>query len=84
MVEIADTSLGRDRLDKQAMYAENRIPIYWIVNLVDGIVHMYSDPTGPSETPRYQTRNDFGPDTLIPVILDGQTVGSIQTNDFLV
>ena len=84
VVEIADSSLDRDRLDKQSMYAENRIPVYWVVNLVDGIVHSYTDPTGPSHTPRYQIRNDYDRDAAIPIVLDGQVVGTIRASDILV
>src|SRR4051794_32544531 len=33
VVEVADTSLTRDRVDKQRLYARAQIAAYWIVNL---------------------------------------------------
>ncbi len=44
VVEVADTSLGRDREIKAALYAEAGIPEYWVVNLVEKVVEVYRDP----------------------------------------
>ncbi len=35
VVEVADTTLSYDRLNKAAVYARNAIPEYWILNLRD-------------------------------------------------
>jgi Uma2 family endonuclease len=35
VIEIAESSLARDRTDKWAAYASGGIPVYWIVNLID-------------------------------------------------
>lgn len=43
-IEVADASLGRDRDYKQAIYAESGIPVYVIVNLIDRVVEVYTDP----------------------------------------
>ncbi len=45
-VEISDTSLAFDRTRKQATYAKNGIPEYWIVNLIDRRVEVYRQPEG--------------------------------------
>jgi Uma2 family endonuclease len=83
VVEVADSSLVRDQLDKSRIYARDRIPVYWVVNLIDRRVEVYSDPTGPCDDPRYHTLNVFGPATAVPVVLDGVTVGTIPVNDLL-
>ena len=44
VVEVADSSLRLDRRFKVGLYARARLPEYWIVNLVDGIVEVYRDP----------------------------------------
>ena len=49
VVEVADTSLLYDRTEKAAMYASAGIPTYWIVNLQDGVLEVYSQP----ESERY-------------------------------
>ncbi len=45
-VEVSDTSLAFDRTTKQAAYARNGVPEYWIVNLIDGVVEVYRQPDG--------------------------------------
>lgn len=46
VVEVADSSLRLDRRVKAALYAQARLPEYWIANLVDGVLETYRDP-GP-------------------------------------
>jgi Uma2 family endonuclease len=44
LVEVADSSLGQDRLTKAGIYAAAGIPEYWIVNLRDECVEIMRDP----------------------------------------
>lgn len=44
VVEIADSSLLQDRLTKAAIYAAAGIPQYWLVNLRDDCVEVFSAP----------------------------------------
>ena len=46
LVEVADTSLIRDRERKARVYAEAKIVEYWIVNLQDQAVEVHRDPAG--------------------------------------
>jgi len=43
-IEVADASIRRDRGYKQRIYANSGIPIYFIVNLVDGVIEAYNRP----------------------------------------
>jgi Uma2 family endonuclease len=52
VIEVADTSLERDRTVKQRLYAQAGIPAYWIVNLAARELEMFSDPRGE----RYRER----------------------------
>jgi Uma2 family endonuclease len=45
LIEVADSSLRSDRTDKQLLYAESRVPEYWIVNLVENVIEIFRDPT---------------------------------------
>jgi Uma2 family endonuclease len=51
IVEIADSSLTKDRTLKLALYARARIADYWIVNLVDEVVEVYRDPVEAPSSP---------------------------------
>lgn len=83
VVEVADSSLDRDQLDKTRIYARDRIPVYWVVNLIDRRVEVYTDPTGPGDDPRYHTLRVFGPGSAVPVELDGATVGTIPVDELM-
>jgi len=86
-IEVADKSLARDRGVKKRTYAASRIPTYWIINLVDRCVEVYTEPTGPATKqnpePDYRKVRRFGPDDSVPVILGGREVGRIAVNEIL-
>jgi Uma2 family endonuclease len=44
VVEVADTSLRYDREVKRPLYARAGVPELWIVNLVDDVVEVSSEP----------------------------------------
>lgn len=46
IVEVADSSLQKDRATKRHLYATHEIPEYWIINLVERNVEVYRAPTG--------------------------------------
>src|SRR2546422_7845925 len=48
LVEVAETSIKYDRSVKGRLYAQAGIPEYWIINLRDGIIEVYTEPSGGS------------------------------------
>ncbi|MEZ6187602.1 MAG: Uma2 family endonuclease [Planctomycetota bacterium] len=46
LIEVSDSSLQIDRQVKAAIYAANGVPEYWIVNLVDDVVEVRTEPKG--------------------------------------
>jgi Uma2 family endonuclease len=83
LVEVADSSLQRGRTTKQRINARSRIPVYWIVNLIDMHIEVYTDPTGPDAEPHYRQRQDYGPNDCVPLVLDGQEIARIPVRDLL-
>jgi Uma2 family endonuclease len=83
VVEVADSTLRRDRTIKKRIYARAGIPVYWIANLIESRFEVYTDPTGPAERPDYRQRQEYGPDDEIPVMLDGVEVGRLFVRDLL-
>jgi Uma2 family endonuclease len=83
LVEVADSSLQRDRATKRRLYAEARLSIYWIINLLESHVEVYTDPSGPAERPDYGQRQVYGVSDVIPVALDGIEVGRIAVRELL-
>jgi Uma2 family endonuclease len=83
VVEVANSSLDRERIDQGRIYARASIPIYWIVNLVDGQVEVYLAPAGPTAMPTYAQRQDYPRGTNVPLGLGGVTVASVPVTDLL-
>jgi Uma2 family endonuclease len=52
VVEIADSSLEYDLGEKAALYAEARVPEYWVLNLIDRVLVVFREPVEGS----YQVR----------------------------
>ena len=46
VIEVADTSLRKDRLIKGPLYAESGFPEYWLVNLTEKVVEVHRHPQG--------------------------------------
>jgi Uma2 family endonuclease len=83
VIEVADSTLARDRVIKAQIYAAATVPVYWIINLVDDQVEVYSDPSGPGPAPVYRSRVDYRGSELVPFVLDGEELGPIAAQELL-
>jgi Uma2 family endonuclease len=83
LIEVADSSLLRDQQDKTRIYARGDIVCYWIVNLVDRRIEVYTQPSGPTASPAYGSLQTFQPGDAIPLILGGKQVGTVAAADLL-
>jgi Uma2 family endonuclease len=83
VIEVADSTLARDRGQRLRLYARAGIECYWIVNLIDRQIETYTDPTGPGATPQYRNHKDHGPGDAVPVSVNGRSLGTIPVVDLL-
>jgi Uma2 family endonuclease len=83
VVEVADTTLLRDRNDKGEIYATAGLPEYWIINLVDRQIEVYTQPSTPGTVSTYTMRRDYRIGDAVPLSLDGMIVGHIAVRDTL-
>jgi Uma2 family endonuclease len=83
VVEVADATLRRDRALKKAIYAGAGIAEYWIVNLAERQIEVYTNPSGPGEQPDYGQRRDFRSGERIPLLLDGREMGTFRVGEIL-
>jgi Uma2 family endonuclease len=65
VVEVADSSVRLDRRLKAELYARNRLPEYWIVNLTDVALEVYRDPHAAPGGSRYRSREVLRPPATI-------------------
>jgi Uma2 family endonuclease len=80
VVEVSDSTLRFDHIIKLPLYARAGIPEYWIVNLVDFTVEVYTEPTFDNG---YANRHDYKPSESVPLTLDGVAIASLLVTDLL-
>jgi Uma2 family endonuclease len=83
VIEVAETSLARDRHDKARIYANAGIPVYWIVNVIDRQIEVYTQASGGDATAEYATSQFLKRGDTLPVMLGGAPVAYIAVADIL-
>ena len=83
LIEVADSSLLQDSRVKLRVYAQARLPHYWIVNIAERRIETYEAPVNREDGPSYAVRRDYGAGQRVPVILDGEQVGAIAVDEVL-
>jgi Uma2 family endonuclease len=64
LVEVADTSLKKDKLLKLPLYADSGVPEVWIVDVNRRVVEVYRDPVDD----RYRDAREYGRDDAIALV----------------
>jgi Uma2 family endonuclease len=82
IVQVAEGSVASDRA-KADIYACADIPHYWIVNLDDGQVEVYSEPSGAGRKRVYSDRKVLRGKSAVEVILDSKIIGSLSVREIL-
>ncbi len=83
VIEVSDSSLAFDRREKGRIYARAGIPVYWVVNVADRQVEVYTDPQPAAAPPAYAARTDYLPGQDVPIVLDGRIVAAVPAADLL-
>ena len=67
LIEISESTLAKDRGAKLSAYAKAGIVEYWIVNLQEDLIEVYTNPTGSSyDTARIVHRDEKISPLLLP------------------
>jgi Uma2 family endonuclease len=82
VVEVADTTVEEDRGRKQRIYARARLPVYWILNLSEKQLEVYTQPRR-GRTPTYLKREDYSSDDAVALVVGGLSLGTIAIRDML-
>lgn len=83
VVEVSDSSLDIDQGIKLRVYAAAGIPVYWIVNIPDASVEVYTQPVGPDDQATYAQRQILRTGDLLDLTLDGVALPPIPVADVL-
>jgi len=83
LIEVADSSYAKDRGKKWRQYAAAGILAYWIVNLPQSQIEVYSTPSGRGKSAGYRNITIYGRDDHVPVILEGNELARIPVRNVL-
>jgi Uma2 family endonuclease len=83
VVEVANSSLQQDRNFKGRLYARAGIAVYWIVNLIEDQVEVYSHPASTEQESAFRRREDYRQSDSIPLIVGGNELTPILVQDLL-
>jgi Uma2 family endonuclease len=84
VIEVADSSLELDRTEMLELYAAAGIPEYWIVNLADRQVEVYTKPVTARRGPAtYQARTLYPAGKSVALSVRSTALGRIRVDDLL-
>lgn len=83
VVEVADATLHQDQTWKKRIYAGVEIPVYWIVNLPDRQIEVYTQPAASLSTPTYNQLTTYRETDEISLVLDGEEIGRFPVSRLL-
>jgi Uma2 family endonuclease len=81
VIEVADTTLARDRGVKLRSYARAGLPQYWVVALPERAVDVYRDPDPTAAG--YRQHQSFDAGSQVPFEISGRVLGSIPVVELL-
>lgn len=83
VIEVSDTTPRRDRGLKKRIYARAGIQAYWIINLPENRIEVYTEPTGKADEPDYQQCQVYFPDDEVSIVIEGCEVGRLAPREVL-
>lgn len=83
VIEVADSSLARDRGTKLRVYARAGVERYWIVNLDARQIEVHEGPSTGADEPQYRVRRIYREEDRVPFALEGAPAIEIPVADFL-
>jgi hypothetical protein len=57
--------------------------VYWLVNLIDRQLEVFTDPSGPGPRPDYGTTRVLGTGDRVDAVVGGVVVGTVTVADLL-
>lgn len=81
VIEVSASTLREDRNEMADLYAESRIGNYWIVNLQDRRLEVYTEPSGPAASPSYRRKADIEEDGTVALQFPGGVVAQFAVRE---
>lgn len=84
VIEVSDSSLDYDVLVKKEMYALDKVSQYWVVNLKDRQIEVFTDPFNSETHSGYRQQAIYLDGDVLPLVLDNVAVGQLQIGEIFV
>ncbi len=82
--EVADTTLKKDRQVLAGLFARDRIPVYWVINVPDKQIEVYTQPSiDDTGAAYYKARQDYGRKDVVPLTIKSRVDAKIRVRDLL-
>ncbi len=83
VVEAADASLLLDRRLKARIYARAGILNYWVLNLLDSQLEVFTNPSGLVPMPGYQEQRIYRIEDRISLVIGLDDLGTIRIGELI-
>jgi Uma2 family endonuclease len=82
VIEVSESSLLHDRTIKARLYARARIPVYWVVNVSESQIEVFTLPRAGKE-PAYREARNYKSGESISLSIAGNEVGPFAVRELL-
>ena len=79
LMEVGDSTVLDDRRYKGELYAREKVPEFWLINLVARKVEVYTKPRGG----KYQKKVEYTEKQSVPLTLDGVKIAQIPVRELM-
>jgi hypothetical protein len=83
VIEVSDSSVHRDRNWKKRIYARSGVACYWVVNVVDDYVEVFTEPSGNVKKPTYGKPAVYNLGDAVPLLIDGKEIAQLLVAEIL-
>lgn len=81
LVEVSDATLQQDQSWKKRIYARAAIVVYWIVNVPERQIEVYTHPSGPTSNPTYRQLKTYTEADAVPVVLNDREISYLPVSE---
>jgi hypothetical protein len=79
LIEVGDSTVLDDRRYKGILYAQEKVPEFWLINIPARKVEAYTKPRGG----KYQKKVEYTEKQNVPLILDGVKIAPIPVRELM-
>lgn len=79
LMEVGDSTRLDDRRYKGTLYAREKIAVFWLINVVERKVEVYTNPQGG----QYQNKVEYAENESVPLMLDGVKLADIPVSELI-